>query len=406
MKLFAQHGFNKGQKLKQGFERGLLDGVIFSPKDIALDDLTTCLDEIAEKWPQADRLFDPQLYASLLANTPGARCGTLLRDYGTYFGPRRRSQLEQETRVVADLEAAIRFQASLNVTGIIAPNIIIPRSLDSIEAAISKDFLRNVRGVTSKVKSDLACFATLALSHEALRKHDELVEFLSDITVMDEPPDGFYILVASNGAGDARYDVFHPDSVAGWMLVNHALTLNGFRVINGYSDVMTPFLGAAGAEAGATGWWSNLRSFSLDRFGPENGGGRLPIPRYLSCALLNRITFYELENLRRLVPAVLNKLETDALYDSDEHGSEPERNQEVLQTWDAIKKLNKRIAKASAEDALPVANRAVDAADDTYDVIEANAIRLDQKSDRSHLEPLREGLAKFAQLAELGSAEE
>lgn len=405
MKLFAQHGFNKGQKLNQGFERGLLDGVIFSPKDIALDELTTCLDEIETKWPQADRLFDPQMYASLLANTPGARCGTLLRDYGAYFGPRRRGQLEQESRVIGDLEAAIQFQSNLNVTGVITPNIIIPRSLDSIEAAISKDFLRNAHGVATRMGTDKACFATLALSHEALRKHDELVEFLSDITVLDDPPDGFYIIVASSG-GDMRYDMFHPESVAGWMLVNHALTLNGFRVLNGYSDIMTPFLGVAGAEAGATGWWSNLRNFSLDRFGPESGGGRLPVPRYLCCALLNRITFYELENLRRTVPTVLNGLSSDDLYDSDKHGSEPERNQEVLQAWDAIKKLNRRISKETAEDSLPAANRAIDLARETYDLIDANAIRLDQKSDRSHLDPLQEGLTLFVELAELGASEE
>jgi hypothetical protein len=74
------------------------------------------------------------------------------------------------------------------------------------------------------------------------------------------------------------------------MLINHTLTLNGFDTINGYSDILTPFLGAGGGGVGATGWWSNLRTFSLDRFNPPVGGGRQPIERYLSCALLNRIT--------------------------------------------------------------------------------------------------------------------
>jgi hypothetical protein len=81
--------------------------------------------------------------------------------------------------------------------------------------------------------------------------------------------------------------------MAAWMLINHTLALNGFNTINGYSDVLTPFLGAAGGEAGATGWWSNLRVFSLDRFSPPIGGGRQPIERYLSCALLSPLTYMQ-----------------------------------------------------------------------------------------------------------------
>jgi hypothetical protein len=99
--------------------------------------------------------------------------------------------------------------------------------------------------------------------------------------------------------------------------------VNSFLVINGFSDLLTPFLGAAGAEAGATGWWSNLRTFSLERFSPAAGGGRTPTERYLSCALLNRITYYELDILRRRVRSVLNMLGTDALYAWE--GSQPPR---------------------------------------------------------------------------------
>ena len=46
------------------------------------------------------------------------------------------------------------------------------------------------------------------------------------------------------------------------MFLNDVLSVNGFLVINGFSDLLTPFLGAAGAEAGAT---RNTRD-SLGRF--------------------------------------------------------------------------------------------------------------------------------------------
>ena len=36
MKLFAQHGASEGEKITEGFARGLLDGVIYGPRDVSL----------------------------------------------------------------------------------------------------------------------------------------------------------------------------------------------------------------------------------------------------------------------------------------------------------------------------------------------------------------------------------
>ena len=173
----------------------------------------------------------------------------------------------------------------------------------------------------------------------------------------------------------------------------------GLLVINGFSDLLTPFLGAAGAEAGATGWWSNLRTFSLERFSPATGGGRTPTERYLSCALLNRITYYELDILRRRVRSVLNRLGTDALYAWE--GSQPPRNKEVLQTWDAIKALNQALVSAEEEESLQRCGKAVETALDTYALISQQAVALNSKSGNSHLEDLDGGLRLFKRLAEL-----
>lgn len=176
--------------------------------------------------------------------------------------------------------------------------------------------------------------------------------------------------------------------------------MNGFDVINGYSDILTPFLGAAGGEAGALGWWSNLRSFSLDRFAPSAGGGRLPIQRYLSLSLLNRVTFYEFDQLRKLTPAVVNKLPSDALYD-EQNGSEPQRNQEVIQSWDAVKKLIDALVTGEQKKSLRNCSTAVANAAATYEMVQGLGIRLDPKSNAEHLQPLADGLRLFSKLAEL-----
>lgn len=314
-------------------------------------------------------------------------------DYKSYFQPRRRSQLERESQIEKELEAALKFQSGLNVTGIIAPNILIPNSLNSLEAVISKNFIRLAKAQYAGLKDKRPVYATLAVSRNALMDKQELVDFVNEITLLDNPPDGFYVLISARNT-EARSDIYNADVVAAWMFINHVLAVNGFKVINGYSDILTPFLGVAGGAAGALGWWSNLKVFSLDRFAPSAGGGRLPIQRYLSLALLNRITFFEFDLLRTMFPAVVNKLAGDAIYDPAV-GSEPPRNMEVVQSWEAVKELNARLVDTDKAKALKQCREAVRLAGMNYDAVQ-RLVRLDQKSNPEHIQPLADGLGHQA----------
>jgi hypothetical protein len=401
MKLLAQHGAANGDKTTRGLQDGYIDGIIYSPRDIAADKLRDQLAAVMEINSAADRLFDPQYYAGHNVVSPEPRLGRLdtCEEYGKYFRHRPRRELEGGTTVISgDIADCLGFQKELDLSALIGPNILISRSFDSIEAVIAKNFIRLTGRVARELKPGKPVYATLALSREALLDKKELMDFLTDVTLLDDPPDGFYVLVASRSE-DARSDIFNADVIAGWMMVNYTLSLNGYTVINGYSDILTPFLGVAGATAGATGWWSNLRTFSLGRFLPA-GGGRLPVQRYLSKLLLNRITFFELDQLRGVYPAILNSLETDDLYPADQ-GSAPERSNEVLQTWETIKSLNKDLVDKDVKKSLTLCRQAIERADAAYDDIEARIPRLDPKSNRDHLAAMFEGLRLFAQLAEL-----
>lgn len=399
MKLFAQHGASEGEKITEGFMRGLLDGVIYSPRDVSLASLKDKLAAVEAASPAAERLFDPQYYAIFLNGTEEARLGYLMEDdYKPYFQPRRRSQLERESQIEKELATALTFQSGLNVTGVIAPNILIPNSLNSIEAVISKNFIRLAKSQYAALKDKRPVYATLAVSRNALMDKQELVDFLNEITLLDNPPDGFYVLISARNT-EARSDIYNADVIAAWMFINHTLAVNGFKVINGYSDILTPFLGVAGGMAGALGWWSNLKVFSLDRFAPSAGGGRLPIQRYLSLALLNRITFFEFDQLRKLFPAVENKLAGDTLYDAT-GGSEPQRNLEVVQSWEAVQALNSRLVGPDQVKALKQCGEAVKLAGMNYDAVQ-RVVRLDQKSNAEHIQPLSDGLKLFAKLAEV-----
>lgn len=404
MKLYAQHGAQAGEKVSEGLSRSVLDGVIFSPRDISLSNLRTQLTSIKDGQPLADRLFDPQYYTCMIAGADQSRVGYLPEDYTAYFGARRRQDLFKEAKVRSDIDDVLHFQAGLPVTHLIAPNILIPRSFDSRETAIAIEFLSNLDDRIAALGDQRPVLATLAIARDALLDRTQLTEFLTEITGLNlRHTAGFYVLVAAN-SNEARTEIFHSDIVASWMFINHVFKINGFSVVNGYSDVLSPFLLAAGGDAGATGWWSNLRSFSLGRFSPSQSGGRLPTPRYLSLALLNRITFSELNILRTLAPVILNGLPSDSLYPEID-GSEPKRNQEVLQSWDTIKSMMVDCCMGDTSHCLAAVLDRVRQAEVNYGIIEP-LLPLETKSNADHLPSLREGIRLFEELAELRAPSE
>jgi hypothetical protein len=50
------------------------------------------------------------------------------------------------------------------------------------------------------------------------------VRFLNQLIVLETPPDGFYVLVAT-GNGEAGTDLFKAEVIAGWMFLNHVLSV-------------------------------------------------------------------------------------------------------------------------------------------------------------------------------------
>ena len=400
MKILAQHGFNAGDRIETALSDNLIDGVIFSPRDISADALKSKLQTIKKTYPKAEKYFDPQFYATFLAGDSDSRLGNLLSEgYNGYFQGYRRSQLESENVVKQVLRSTFEFQKQLEIDAFFAPNILVPRSFDSIYGFISKNFIRMTRTVFKELKINKPVYATIAVSRDALCDKKELEEFIKDITALKDPPDGFYILVASQSP-ESRADIYNADVIAGWMRINHSLKLNGFKVINGYSDILSPFLGAAGADAGATGWWSNLRTFSLGKFEASEGGGRLPNQRYLSNNLLNRISYFELDVLRKEVPEVLNGLSRDEDYDKNA-GSMPERTVEVYQSWEALKFLVSKLSGKKRVDDIKICQGLMDKATRTYDLITTKKIRLEPKSNGEHLASIQEAIKLFCERAEI-----
>jgi hypothetical protein len=392
MKLYAQIGHGLGEKVGIGLAEKLINGAIFSPKDLQKDTVTSRISDIRREFPGAEILVDPQFYVCLFSNSPNINVGNII-DWSC-FRSFRKGELELSKTIDQVLEEYFNEVADLEVTSVIAPNIYISQSFDSREAVIAKNFIRQSRQIYDKTKDQRPLLASLVVCREALQDRREFEEFINDITLLDSRPDGFYLIIASRSS-QATSDIFHTDVLANWMMFNLSLSVNGFQVVNGYSDILSPFLGVAGAAAGATGWWSNLRMFSMDRYFPS-AGGRLPLVRYLSKLLLNRITISEVDALSQFIPGVINQLPHDSDYDP-----EPERSREVLQSWEAIKSLNEEFSDSDIAKALEKCIQAVRRAEEAYSRVASLEIYLDSKSRDDHIVPLLNGLRQFKERAEL-----
>jgi len=398
MKMFAQNGYGEAQKVNQGMEKDFIDGVIYSPKDISPNKLFEKLNEQYNSFKKKELLFDPQFYVSMMSSNPLLNIGKLEEYLGTYFSFESKGRLERESNVKSIIQKTIEFENSVPVTSIISPNIFISRSFDSIEGAISKNFIRNAKEINDQFNSKKKVYATLAISAEALMNTNELQEFLSAITIYDSPPpDGFYLLISARSLSIAHAEIFNADVIAGWMLLNYTLALNGFSVINGYSDLLSPLLVAVGAEGISTGWNSNLRNFSLERFAPEKReGGSQPIIRYLSSSLLNRIRFDELAALKTSFNQVTNDLSTDSLFDN----ADIDRTIEILQNWQTLNVISKEFTKGTVDQNLDLFFGKILKATELYAKI-STFYPLDKKSLGYHLEPIRFAIDKFKRIAEI-----
>ena len=399
MKLFAQHGYGPGDKIINGFKDNIIDGVIFSARYEKMEKILGDVRDITSVFSNAEILLDPEFYACFYAHQPDAKLGGL--NEWPYFSTQRRSQLESSEKVEKILADTFDTLVDLPLTSIIAPNIFIPRSFNSIEAVIAKNFIRKTQQLFEETGDKRNVFATLAIDRDTLIDQTEFEAFLNDITALDNPPDGFYIIVGG-GITDyrteiSRSELIHADVIAGWMMLNYTLSINGFKVINGFSDILTPFLGCAGGYAGATGWWSNLRMFSMSRYINTVSGGRLPTIRYLSNALLNRITHDERRAFVKLIPEINNGLPRD----SDYEGGEPDRKVEVLQSWEAISHLNNENIVSEMDESLQLLEDVVNRAEITHTNLAGYGLPVNREANREYMEALMESIRVFRSNAEI-----
>jgi len=391
MKLYAQHGFGPGRKITEGLEAQVIDGFIIGAKDISPTTLQTATTEWLAANPNADFLFDPQYYALQVSQHADNRLGYLV-EHGIWDNSRRNeSFLRNQTSAKGDIRRALEFQEELGVTHLIAPNIVVNRSLDSREGLISEGLLTMAPEVHMELGFAKPLYCTLAISAEAIGDREEVERLSNNLASLNPKPDGIYLLVSTSG--DVT-DLYSPRRYGNILFLIFSLKLNGYNVIWGYSDIIGAVAASTGLNASASGWAGTLRNFSLSRFGPPAAGGARPRTKFFSKRLLNRILLGELRSASRFEGSVLNTLPTDSSYFNGGNIIEPEdETSKCLQSWGGLKALQDELeSTGDIQTDLENAKNAVENADALYRTLENQAIRFETSTSRRHLQSIIESI--------------
>jgi hypothetical protein len=398
MKIFAQTGHQTGDKATSGLQNEVIEGVIYNARNYNPQKAAERIDEARRESNEAEILFDPEFYATRQSGAPNSQLGSL-EDWEYFVSYRRRDLVR--TQVVETVLQSVRDAVSgLDVTAHIAPNIYISQSFDSMEAGIALSFIERTKDVFEG--ADKPVYATLAVDRRALLSPGDFKSFINDLTGLENSPDGIYVLVGGGPINErsdvAQSELMDANVIAGWMMLNLALSQNGLRVVNGFADLLSPFLAVAGSHACATGWWSNLRTFTMGRYvKSERGGGQLPTIRYLSNRLMNRIKIDERYAYSQALPEIVNGLPLDREYDN----GTPSRTVEAMQTWEALSSLNQDVVRDDIEESLTRLKRRIRRAKEAYDELRLENITDGFEAATEYLDQLDGAIDAFKKLAEL-----
>lgn len=398
MKIFAQDGFGPGEKLADGMKQKVIDGAILSARYQHPERLAGKADELLPY--EGELLLDPEFYAMNMIGKPNAKLGSL--EEWDYFVPPRRSELITGSGIVPVISNAFKEQLRFDhLTALIAPNIYV-EGANTIDAGISLNFIGKAKRVAERMGvKNKSIYATLVLDRDVLTSGSAFNDLLGALTAFRSPPDGFYVLIGSGSVDEdgrhIRSDIYHDHVIAGWMLINHILSINGFKVINGCSDLLSPLLGICGAYAGASGWASSLRQFTMARYvKPPSQGGSAPVIRYVSNALLARIKQTDFDNYVKVLPLVRNRLKSDEFYEE-----ETARKEEAIQTWEAISQLCKKCCSGNLEDDLVNFEDRIISAHKYWSMLAEAGFTSGVEAQQDRLEAMSGAISLFREWAEL-----
>ena len=308
MTVYAQAGHGKSDKIIRGLTDGSINGVIWSPKDEFPHSMSVDIRGYKTRFPNSIMLFDPQFYTTVLVGTKD-RC---LKHY-PYWRTLTRSYFNDSANIRTSVQETLDYQLTLNVDRLLSPSIEIDSfgSADcNISLLLANESIRYYQELSNTNLALPPLLISLIVSEACLSSPTNFNSFLDDISIM--PSAGFYLIVHRvESQYQARFD---PNALENLLYLVYVLAeINSYEVICGYSDFVGTLLCAVGAKAIGTGWFSNLRQFTTDRFLPQPPR-RQARQRYSSQLLMNSIFLYEMDIIHRR--GQLNSIMSGTMYDT------------------------------------------------------------------------------------------
>lgn len=402
MSILAQCGYGRGTKIEDGLDDGVIHGVIMSPRDEKSDRLKQSIQEWGGTYPNALVMFDPQFYAAILNNPRDGH----LREFKYYKDNSGLGRTHfSGTRIQGYVRDCLDYQHQTfgdDVAYLISPTILFDGFRDSW-SQIALNMASESADYHSSLKRPQPLLISLVISETAFQTMDAVDEFLDALTEIEVR--GFYIIVRRNAA--SVQNAMESAPFGRFMYFCHVLTtINEYDVIVGYCDWHGFLLEAAGVTHTATGWYQNLRQFSLARFQPSSGGRR-PRKRYssspmLSCPLINP----ELQDIfsARLLPRVLSGSAHDAILRNGPVAGEVNWSDEVscLAHWFSLDALSRHVAAQSTQAGrIREAERLMQNALTLYAQLGSQNVSFDPSTGPDHIREWQDSLQEFRALADI-----
>jgi hypothetical protein len=402
MSILAQCGYGRGGKIEQGLNDGVIHGVIMSPRDERKDRLEQTIQGWGGSHPNALVMLDPQFYAASLNNPRDGHLSEF--DYYNNNSGLGRTHFSG-TRIQGYVRECLDYQHQTfgsNVAYLISPTILFDAFRDSW-SQIALNMAVESADYHSSLNSPQPLLMSLVISETAFQTMDAVEEFLDALTEIDAQ--GFYIIIRRNS--QSLQNAMESATFGRFMYFCHVLTtINEYDVIVGYGDWHSFLLEAAGVTHTATGWYQNLRQFSLARFQPSSGGRR-PLKRYssaplLSCPLINP----ELQDihLAKLLPRVLSGSNYDAILQNGPAASEANWTDEIscLAHWYSLNALSQRLSALPTQNArIQEAERLMQNALTLYAQLGSQNVSFNPMTGPDHIREWQASLQEFRALAGL-----
>lgn len=402
MSILAQCGYGRGFKIERGLQDGVIHGVIMSPRDERRERLEQDIRNWAVSYPEALLMFDPQFYAATLNNPRDGH----LSEFDYYNNSNGLGRMHfSGTRIQRYVKECLDYQHTnlgSNLTYLVSPTILFDGFRDSW-SQIALNMGVESADYHSALSSPSPLLVSLVVSETAFQTMDAVEEFLDALTQMDVG--GFYLIIRRNST--SVQNSMESASFARLLYFCHVLTtINEYDVIVGYSDWHSFLLQAAGVTHTATGWYQNLRQFSLARFKPSTGGRR-PRKRYSSASLLSSLLINpELQDihLADLIPLLLNNSDYDAILKNSPIAGEPNWTDEVscLAHWHSLNSLHRRLSTlATPAERIQEAERLMQNALTLYSNLGSRNVFFDPATGPGHIREWQDSLKEFRALAGL-----